>query len=98
MRQRGVAVGQPHFVPSPFVCAMALIQCQQPPCQFLAHLACPAVTGKPLQVLVDADEGEGPGPWTGRVENGEQCLLEHPASHTMEGWRVRTAQHSAQRP
>ena len=47
---------------------------------------------------MDTDEGEGPGPGAGGLENGRQGLFENPAGHTLEGRRVRAAQHGAQGP
>ena len=47
---------------------------------------------------MNTDEGEGPGPGAGGLENHRQGLFENPAGHTLEGWRVRAAQYSAQGP
>jgi hypothetical protein len=47
---------------------------------------------------MDADEREGPGPRTGRVDNDGRRLLEQSAGHNMKRRCVERLQQSTQRP
>ena len=86
MRQGRIAIGQLILEPAPFIQSVILIERYQASRQFVTYLTSAPVTDETLEIIVDADQSESPGSWTGCLKNSEKGLLEYTPSHVLKCW------------
>ena len=98
MGQLGVVVGKHGLKPGPVLLRDLVEQSHQPCGQRFPDLRGQPVAAQSLQILVNAEQAEGPGAWRGELRHGRQGLLENLPGQDLKAPVRRTAHAHAQRP